>query len=506
MKSLFITTARMGALAGLASVLSLKAQTLIPGDENWFVFERGLEGEGAASAVGGRYLYLGGRFTNVNGSNDSANFARFDLWKEVLEPIPGLDRDLNGVVLEVHLADGLVYIGGNFSSPDGVTASRVAVYNPNTESFSGLIGSPSDLVSTGQENGPTTGDVRAILKVGNLVYVGGMYGGEDGIGEPDNEKHIRVFNLSTNRWSRLGNGVGTLAIHGVFALAQLPDGSILAGGAFPGGLSRWDGTAWSTYAGGANDTVRAIQVAPDGNVYVGGFFTEVGSGGGAVDTNFIARYNTKTNTWDGLAGGFDEDFVGTTADGVFDIEIARDGRVYVAGQFESTDSGSNTNLRNMAFWDGTGDWQNMGSGIGTETANIVNTLAIDETDGDIFVSGSLRRGFSTNTSGAGRHAIWNEDVDFKGDASGVNFDYWPGARGNLSFQIVELTDDEVTVSVETGVNVDYFLESSPTLGSSANWTTLGFNVRSNRGLIQFTRDRNSTSGTEFFRLRSEDPF
>ena len=76
----------------------------------------------------------------------------------------------------------------------------------------------------------------------------------------------------------------------------------------------------------------------------------------------------------------------------------------------------------------------------------------------------------------------------------------------MSFQIVDLTDEEITVSVETARDVDYFLESSLTLGDSAIWTELGRSERSNGGLLQITRDYNSTTGTEFFRLRSENPF
>lgn len=45
MKSILISAAKFGILAGSVLTPFLHAQSLIPGDENWFVFPSGLEGE-----------------------------------------------------------------------------------------------------------------------------------------------------------------------------------------------------------------------------------------------------------------------------------------------------------------------------------------------------------------------------------------------------------------------------------------------------------------------------
>lgn len=57
----------------------------------------------------GRHLYLGGNFINVNGESNSRNFARFDLWVEVLEAVPGLDSNSSVYELKIHFR--VVWLG-----------------------------------------------------------------------------------------------------------------------------------------------------------------------------------------------------------------------------------------------------------------------------------------------------------------------------------------------------------------------------------------------------------
>lgn len=108
----------------------------------------------------------------------------------------------------------------------------------------------------------------------------------------------------------------------VRALTVAPKGDLLVGGLFQtiGGVSaqniaRWDGTAWSPLGSGINGTVSSIAVAPNGDVLAGGVFTQAG---GAPARN-IAR-------WDGLA--WSQLGIGTSS--VRGLAVRSNGEILVA--------------------------------------------------------------------------------------------------------------------------------------------------------------------------------
>lgn len=473
-------------------------------DIHWFYKMGGPSPEPLVFEQQGRYLYTGGLFLRTDGVTNGKNLVRFDIVTETWQALPGLSSEVNGSVRALHAGDdGRMYLGGNFSNVDGVTSSRVAAYDPSTETFSGLIGSVGDLVSTGQENGPTNGDVRAILKVGNLVYVGGFYTGPSG--SPNNEKYIRVYNLTTSTWSRMGDGLDGQ----VNALAELPDGSILAGGEFSEGLARWNGSSWSAYGGGigGSGVVRDVVVAPSGRVYVGGSFTEAGSGGNQISASFVAYYTPGSNTWNNMAGGFDEEYIQSNgldfvADGVYDLDLAGDGKLYVGGDFQADPSRTNVDLDHIAYWDDSGSWKAMGSGIGNAGSQIVNCVAVGP-DGEVYAGGTFSEGYRNASSSNSQFAVWDTEVDFRGTASERNYDYVPGAYRNTTLEITDLNASQVMVTFETRPRTDYRLEASGTL-DAASWPAVGSLVFGDGGLKSFMVNRNAIAGKEFFRLRTED--
>jgi hypothetical protein len=90
--------------------------------------------------------------------------------------------------------------------------------------------------------------------------------------------HVVAFDPATSTWSTLGSGVGGasgFAAIRVFALAVLPNGDLVAGGAFTtaGGvpascIARWDGTAWSPLGGGLGP-VDALAETANGDLLAG---------------------------------------------------------------------------------------------------------------------------------------------------------------------------------------------------------------------------------------------
>ena len=131
----------------------------------------------------------------------------------------------------------------------------------------------------------------------------------------------------------------------VMAIAVQPDGKILVGGAFTliggggsgstarPGIARLnaDGSVDTAFIGGATGWVRAIYVQPDGKVIVGGLFSALGAGPGAVARSNIGRFN-QDGTVDLLFNP------GANGD-IGQVVAQPDGRLLVGGRFSMIGGG-----------------------------------------------------------------------------------------------------------------------------------------------------------------------
>ncbi len=87
----------------------------------------GAEGRAIAASPDGRRLYVGGKFSAVDGQAH-ANFAAFDLTTGALL---GGFSGTNGVVQAVAATNARAYVGGSFSTAGGQSRQRVAAYEAN---------------------------------------------------------------------------------------------------------------------------------------------------------------------------------------------------------------------------------------------------------------------------------------------------------------------------------------------------------------------------------------
>ncbi|MGY3089509.1 hypothetical protein ACVWYF_002557 [Hymenobacter sp. UYAg731] len=281
-----------------------------------------------------------------------------------------------------------VYVGGGFGAVGNIKANGVAKWNGTAWSSLGV----------GTANG-VNGTVYALAVAGNGdVYAGGDFSQAGGAAAN------RVARWNGTAWSSLGtgtaNGVG-MAGNAVYALAVAGNGDVYAGGLFQqaGGatanhVARWNGTAWSSLgtgtANGLNDRVMALVVAGNGDVYVGGFFTFINSGGQA---NRVARWDG--TAWNSLGTGI----TNGVGDRVQALAVAGNGDVYVGGNFSYA---GGVVASRVAKWNGTA-W----SGLGTGTSNVlngpVNALALAG-NGDIYAGGEFSQ---ASGAAANRVARWN---------------------------------------------------------------------------------------------------
>ncbi|MCC7061832.1 MAG: hypothetical protein IT456_03450 [Planctomycetes bacterium] len=227
---------------------------------------------------------------------------------------------------------------GAFRAVGPIAASGVAAYDPLTQQWSafgaGVDGEVHDV---------------AVLPNGNLV-VAGAFATAGGVPAAC----VAVWNGTA--WSAFGTGVSGGTTTSVDALAVAPNGDLIVGGTFTqaGGvaaanLASWNGTSWTSIGGGITGFVDALTHLQDGSLIVAGQFSQAG----AVAVNNIARWDG--TAWSSLAGGLS---VGTGA-GVKSLQVLPDGRLVAGGLFGNA---GGVSVGSVAIWDGAA-WATMQHGL-----------------------------------------------------------------------------------------------------------------------------------------------
>jgi hypothetical protein len=333
----------------------------------------------AATSTGD--VYVGGNFTQAGGAG--ANFiARWNGtgWSPLST---GLDERVQALAIA---SNGDLYVGGLFSLAGNINTRYIAKWNGISWNGVGngyyFLGSISSLAIAGN------GDVYAA----HTTY--GVAGGRVGT--------VSKWNGAV--WSAVGTGtefVGSTD-NTVSAIAIASNGDVYAGGQFSqvngtaaSNLARWNGTAWSAVgtgaANGTNGAIYALTTASSGDLYVGGVFAFTGG----TTAYHIAKWNgtawSSLGTNPGTANGMDL--------GVFAVAVAGNGDVYVGGGFSAA---GGVEANNVARWNGTA-WSSLGTGAANGVNNGVVALAVAG-NGDVYVGGDFTKAGGVSARSIAR---WN---------------------------------------------------------------------------------------------------
>jgi hypothetical protein len=175
----------------------------------------------------------------------------------------------------------------------------------------------------------------------------------------------------------------------VAAIVAAPNGDIYVGGTFSQaddepavGVARWDGANWHALGAGIagnglNGTccfdVNALALGPDGSLYVGGRFEKAGG----VTVNHIARWDG--TTWQALGAGVSRPDSSSEVE-VNAIAVDSQGAVYASGRFTMA---GEVPVNYIARWDGAA-WHALGGGLRSEST----ALALGP-DGSLYASRSF---------------------------------------------------------------------------------------------------------------------
>jgi uncharacterized delta-60 repeat protein len=293
---------------------------------------------------------------------------------------PGANSDVSAIAIQ---PDGKILVGGLFTGLGGGTGTTPRNYIGRLNA-DGTVDTTFNPGASGPSGAAGVVYAIAVQPDGKIV-VGGFFTGLGG----------GTGTTTRNRIGRL-NADGTVdatfnpgANSSVYAIAIQPDGKILVGGDFTGlgggtgttprnciGRLNADGTVDATFNPGANSSVYAIAIQPDGKILVGGGFTGLGGGTGTTTRRFIGRLSAD--------GSLDAAFNPGANNVVYAVAIQPDGKTLVGGNFTGLGGGTGLTTRNRIGRlnpDGTVD-----TVFNPGANNIVNGLAL-QTDGRILVSG-----------------------------------------------------------------------------------------------------------------------
>ena len=180
----------------------------------------------------------------------------------------------------------------------------------------------------------------------------------------------------------------------VYTMAEAPDGTLYVAGYFTNlgdangdYVVKWNGSAWVSLGTGANEKVYALAVGADGTLYAAGNFTLMG---GVANTAYIAKWDG--SVWTPLSTGANAV--------VWALAIGQDGALYAGGAF--TDLGD-ANGDRIAKWNGTA-WSSLGTG-----ANDTILCLTVSPNGSLYVGGALTSVGGVTVSGIAKWdgAAWS---------------------------------------------------------------------------------------------------
>jgi uncharacterized delta-60 repeat protein/fimbrial isopeptide formation D2 family protein len=324
----------------------------------------------------------------------------------------GPNSDVLAVAMQ---SDGKIVIGGFFSSYNGDFAASDYVMRLNADGTRDTTFNPGGA-------GANKAVYAVAIQPDGKILIAGQFTSYNG--DAAASDYVLRLNADGTRDTTFNAG-GSGANDYVWGFALQPDGQILVAGNFftyngnptSGRVMRLntDGTLDTTFnehGSGANGSVSAVAVQPDGKIVIAGLFTSYN--GDAAASDYVMRLNAD--------GTRDATFnpVGTGADHwVHAVAIQSDGKIFIGGDFTAYNgdaAASDYVMRLNA--DGTRDATFNVGGTGADAA--VNVIAV-QPDGKIVMAGVFT-GYNGDVGAS--HYVIRLNTDGKPDTT-----FNPGGAG-----------------------------------------------------------------------------
>ena len=311
-----------------------------------------------------RILYVAGNFSGWNAASltGANHFVKYNFNTNAWERCGGSGA-VNAVVYGLALRpEGGVYLCGNFTSLGASSHTGVAYYEHSSDTFGNL----------GDNFAVTNVREIAVGKSGDLFAVGPFLAAG---GDPDADGLCR-YNFSTSTWEDIP-GVGSFSLQ-TYAIAVAPNGDLYVGGSWNRFIESTtcyniirienpSGTAtqrkMGNGVGGGSETVEAIFVDDNGDVYAAGGYTEYDS---------IAKWNG--SEWLALGSGL----------GGLCYQVTRvEGDVLAVGYLGAPPTAGGITLPSrIAAWDGS-SWKP----LDLYELSTTNLQAVENVEDQIVIAG-----------------------------------------------------------------------------------------------------------------------
>lgn len=294
-------------------------------------------------------------------------------------------------------SDGFLYVTGNFSTIGGVSANRVARYDPATNTFSAM--------GTGLDG---TGLAICVAPNGQ-VYVGGVFQTAGGV------TCIHIARWDGLQWRTVGATSGfAVSAEGVRSIVNAGDGqNLYVGGGFltsNGGSVTYNRVARVDIStnlifplgyGLSGGVVRALAVGIDGTLYAGGEFL-ASAAPSAAPLLRVAKYSGG-QLWFPLGDGLGP---ATGSTSVARLAVDSDGGLYASGTFVVSGS---REMPRLARWYGeTWNPQQFYADPAVTQSN-VNGIIFSK-QGDLYITANFTVSFvvpaNTNAPNLGSAAVY----------------------------------------------------------------------------------------------------
>lgn len=366
----------------------------------------GLQSDGKIIIAGSFTSYSGQQVGNIARLNPDGSFDLTFNWSPIGSSAgaPGINNTIIAISV---LPDNRILVGGNFTSYNGSTVSRLMRLTINGDLDTAFS------VGTGPNS---TVNVIKQLPDGKIL-IGGDFSTYNG------NASARLAGLNSDGSYDSSFSIGTGANSTVRTFAVQPDGKIIVGGNFStlngvarNGIARLnsDGTNDATFTvSGTGAKLGSIALQSDGKLIVGGTFTAIAG----TTQQSIARLNAD--------GTFDSTFsagTGLSASGsINELTLQSDGKVVFVGAFTSYNGTARSGIA-RANTDGT-----LEAGLNPTAAQVgVLFTAVRQPDGKILLGGTF-----SSVNGTPRANIARVNADGTLDTS---FD--PGTGANNTVQSI----------------------------------------------------------------------
>jgi WD40 repeat protein len=384
-------------------------------------------------------VYVAGTFTEMDGDANCNRICRFTRDGSAVAPLAtGIDD--GDVYVITFLNDGRLVVGGSFTNIGAVAHNNVAIYDPDTDTWSTMGPDPGlDSVVQG----------AAASADGDTVYLGGQFT-ESFIASVTPLNKICEYSISGDDFSAMTGASGNGVNDTVQEMIMDMDGTTLLfvgsftqeTGAGADTLKRvaiWDGSTFAQMGlDGAEARVRHLAMTPNGHVYVAGDFTNIGFN----NVRFCAVWN-RTDFFplgaagDGLPGG-------STA---FGVAVSAKGQVIYVGDFTGA-----TGIK-TGFIDGVASWNGTRFGVLDFRGDTVTRfIAVAFSGDDIWLGGDI----DGNAKASVIHTCTNNGKAKAGpilDVLGPCDLIWLENQSTgqvIQMQFEVLTDEEVLIDLRPG--------------------------------------------------------